>query len=92
MTAYKKGDIINITVPLPPFLHGEYGESFNVDAVYEGLVSDEEVVARSDNGELKIIYNCLDNTDHHMIYWDEQYWINDLIEYSNEEIKFEPIV
>ena len=92
MQVYKKGEVINMTVPLPPFLHDEYGKSFNADVVYEGLISDVEVTVRSDSGELKIIYNCLDNSNHHMVYWDKQYWINDLIEYSDEEIKFKPLV
>lgn len=92
MTDIKKGDSISITVPLPPFLHEEYGKSFDADVVYEGLISDEELVERADAGNLKIIYNCIDNTEHHVVYWNKEYWVNDLISYSDEEISFKPII
>ena len=88
----KKGDSIFMTVPLPPFLHEEYGESFDANVVYEGLISDEEMAERTSSGSLKVIYNCIDLTEHHIVYWNKEYWINDLINDSNEEINFKPVI
>ena len=78
--SYDIGEEFLMKVPLPEDMYETHGDSFLVDAIYEGTVSDEELEHRKANGDIKEIYNCLNFTEHHLVSFGGNTWVNDFIE------------
>ena len=66
--------------PLPPNLSEKYSrDSIIVEAVYEGVLSDVDVILQKEDGSLKEMYNRLDFSEHHIVRFGGDRWVNDLI-------------
>jgi hypothetical protein len=81
-----------MTIHLTPPLQEEYGrKQLFVEATYLGLMNDEEVEAEKDSGNLKEISNMIQLSEHHIVFYAGERWVNDLLG-VNEEVEFNPIV
>jgi hypothetical protein len=87
------GDCFLMELPLTPPLREEYGkDSFIVEAVYHGTLTDEEVEVQKADGSLMEMYNRLDINEHHIVFFSDQRWVNDLLDVDPEKISFEPLI
>jgi hypothetical protein len=73
------GESFLMKVPMPESMYDSHGESFVVEAKYEGTLPDTDVETAKADGSLKEIYNCLNFSEHHIVSFDNTMWINDFI-------------
>ena len=80
VVSFDIGETFLMKVPLPEDMYDTHGDSFVVEATYEGMASDTEVEKKKDDGSMKEIYNCLNFTEHHIVSFGNTMWVNDFIE------------
>ena len=79
--------------PLPPHLIEAYNkDSLIVEAIYRGTIGDEESEILKEEGSLKEMYNRLDLSEHHIVEFGGDLWINDLLDINPETISMTPII
>ena len=79
--------------PLPPHLSEKYErDTLIVEAVYEGRLKDEDVEVQKEDGSLKEMYNRLDLSEHHIVRFGGDRWVNDLLEFDPSDVSVRPII
>lgn len=79
--------------PLPPHLAEAYDkDSLIVEAIYRGTIGDEESEVLKEEGSLKEMYNRLDLSEHHIVEFGGDRWINDLLEFNPNDVSIKPII
>jgi len=86
------GDDFLMEFPLPPGLQKEYDkDSMIVEAIYEGVLDDVAVeLARAEG--LKEMYYAIEKTEHHIVRFAGDRWINDLLDIDPDKITFSPLI
>ncbi|MAF25955.1 hypothetical protein CL634_10340 [bacterium] len=89
----KIGEEFFMDFPLPPMLQEQYGqEQLTVEAVYEGTLGDAEVEIQKASGKLKEMYNVLEFTDHHIVEFAGERWVNDMVGMDLVDVSFKTLV
>ena len=83
------GDEFLMEFPLPPGLQEAYGkESMIVEAIYEGVLDDVAVELARTNEGLKEMYYIVEYTEHHIVKFAGDRWVNDLLNIDPDKITF----
>ena len=70
-----------------------YGkESMIVEATYEGTLNDVAVELARTNEGLKEMYYIVENTEHHIVKFAGDRWVNDLLNIDPDKITFSPLI
>jgi hypothetical protein len=90
---YEYGEEFLMTFQLTPDLEESMGVKFmHVKAIYRGTISDSDLEVEYSDGTLKKMHYVLEWSDHHVVEFGGERWVNDLLPFQSKKVSFKPLI